>query len=220
MPKHPIIPTFYPSKPRTSSVRYIRKPRLPARCWRKKVFVTATISTSSTAGQRLSVTSTACAPFVKVGWWKWQKGSLRRAIFRPAWSPMKLSPFPRGAGAYRSGNRAFDFNRRTTGCPQMPRRGSRSSGAPVRRGENSMTLWINGDWITGQGASRVKVIRYRARRYGKAMMPMPLRSSRLVGQPVRRFRAGRGSHLLNVRSLLNALPDCWKGISARPDLAP
>ncbi len=39
-----------------------RKPRLPARCWRKKVFVTATISTSSTAGQRLSVTSTACAP--------------------------------------------------------------------------------------------------------------------------------------------------------------
>lgn len=34
--------------------------------------------------------------------------------------------------------------------------GSRSSGAPVRRGENSMTLWINGDWITGQGASRVK----------------------------------------------------------------
>ncbi|EIQ75672.1 N-succinylglutamate 5-semialdehyde dehydrogenase domain protein, partial [Shigella flexneri 1235-66] len=26
----------------------------------------------------------------------------------------------------------------------------------MRRGENSMTLWINGDWITGQGASRVK----------------------------------------------------------------
>lgn len=51
---------------------------------------------------------------------------------------------------------AFDFNRRTTGCPQMPRRGSRSSGAPVRRGENSMTLWINGDWVTGQGALRVK----------------------------------------------------------------
>lgn len=34
--------------------------------------------------------------------------------------------------------------------------GSRSSGAPVRRGENSMTLWINGDWVTGQGALRVK----------------------------------------------------------------
>lgn len=31
-----------------------------------------------------------------------------------------------------------------------------SSGAPVRRGENSMTLWINGDWITGQGALRVR----------------------------------------------------------------
>ncbi len=27
------------------------------------------------------MTSTACAPSVKVGWWKWQKGSLRRAIF-------------------------------------------------------------------------------------------------------------------------------------------
>ncbi len=30
------------------------------------------------------------APSVKVGWWKWQKGSLRKAIFRPAWSPMKI----------------------------------------------------------------------------------------------------------------------------------
>ncbi|MGQ7789908.1 hypothetical protein ACULNC_14080 [Shigella flexneri] len=47
--------------------------------------------------------------------------------------------------------------------------------------------------------------------YGKAMMPMPL-VNRLVGQPVRRFRAGRGSHWLNVRSLSNALPDCWKAI--------
>lgn len=31
----------------------------------------------------------------------------------------------------------------------MLRRGSRSFGAFVRRGENSMILWINGDWITG-----------------------------------------------------------------------
>lgn len=90
MPKHPIYTTFYPRKPRTSSVRYIRKPRLPVRYWRKKVFVTVTISTSSTVGRRLSVISTACAPSVKVGWWKWQKGSLRRAISRPAWSPMKI----------------------------------------------------------------------------------------------------------------------------------
>lgn len=90
MPKHPIYTPFYPRKPRTSSVRYIRKPRLPARCWRKKVFATVTISTSLTVGRRLSVTSTACAPSVKVGWWKWQKGSLRRAISQPAWSPMKI----------------------------------------------------------------------------------------------------------------------------------
>ncbi len=41
------------------------------------------------------------------------EGSLRRAIFRPAWSPMKIITIPRGAGAYRSGNRAFDINRRT-----------------------------------------------------------------------------------------------------------
>lgn len=90
MPKHPIYTYFYPRKPRTSSVRYIRKPCLPVRCWRKKVFATVTISTSLTAGRHLNVISTACAPSVKVGWWKWPKGSLRRAIFRPAWSPMKI----------------------------------------------------------------------------------------------------------------------------------
>ena len=38
MPKHPIYTHFLSRKPGTSSVRYIRKPRLPARCWRKKVF--------------------------------------------------------------------------------------------------------------------------------------------------------------------------------------
>ncbi|STP76019.1 N-succinylglutamate 5-semialdehyde dehydrogenase [Escherichia coli] len=75
-----------------------------------------------------------------------------------------------------------------------------------------MTLWINGDWITGQGASRVKRNPVSGECYGKAMMPMPLRSSRLVGQPVRRFRAGRGFHLLNVMPLSNALPHCWKAI--------
>ncbi len=90
MPKHPIYTHFLSRKPRTSSVRYIRKPRLPVRCWRKKVFATVTISTSLTAGRHLNVISTACAPSVKVGWWKWPKGSLRRAIFRPAWSPMKI----------------------------------------------------------------------------------------------------------------------------------
>lgn len=90
MPKHPIYTHFYPRKHRTSSVRYIRKPRLPVRCWRKKVFATVTISTSLTAGRHLNVISTVCAPSVKVGWWKWQKGSLRRAISRPAWSPMKI----------------------------------------------------------------------------------------------------------------------------------
>lgn len=90
MPKHPIY-THFLSQEAQDVIGQVHPQTAPAaRCWRKKVFVTATISTSSTAGQRLSVTSTACAPFVKVGWWKWQKGSLRRAIFRPAWSPMKI----------------------------------------------------------------------------------------------------------------------------------
>lgn len=92
--------------------------------------------------------------------------------------------------------------------------GSRSSGAPVRRGENSMTLWINGDWITGQGASRVK----RNPVSGEVLWQGNDADAAQVGQAcraaVRRFRAGRGSHWLNVRSLSNALPDCWKGIKA------
>lgn len=36
MPKHPIYTHFLSRKPRTSSVRYIRKPRLPVRCWRRR----------------------------------------------------------------------------------------------------------------------------------------------------------------------------------------
>lgn len=90
MPKHPIY-THFLSQEAQDVIGQVHPQTAPARAvLEKKVFVTATISTSSTAGQRLSVTSTACAPFVKVGWWKWQKGSLRRAIFRPAWSPMKI----------------------------------------------------------------------------------------------------------------------------------
>ena len=72
-----------------------------------------------------------------------------------------------------------------------------------------MTLWINGDWITGQGALRVR----RNPVSGEVLWQgNDADASRLVGQPVRRFRAGRGSHWLNVRSLSNALPDCWKAI--------
>lgn len=77
-----------------------------------------------------------------------------------------------------------------------------------------MTLWINGDWITGQGASRVKRNPVSGEVLWQGNDADALRSGRLVGQPVRRFRAGRGSHLLNVRPLSNALPDCWKGIKA------
>lgn len=73
-----------------------------------------------------------------------------------------------------------------------------------------MTLWINGDWITGQGASRVK----RNPVSGEVLWQGNDADAAQVGQPVRRFRAGRGSHLLNVRPLSNALPDCWKGIKA------
>lgn len=90
MPKHPIYTHFLSQEAQDVIGQVHRKPRLPVRCWRKKVFATVTISTSLTAGRHLNVISTACAPSVKVGWWKWPKGSLRRAIFRPAWSPMKI----------------------------------------------------------------------------------------------------------------------------------
>ena len=69
-----------------------------------------------------------------------------------------------------------------------------------------MTLWINGDWITGQGASRVK----RNPVSGEVLWQG--NDADAVGQPVRRFRAGRGFHLLNVMPLSNALPHCWKAI--------
>lgn len=90
MPKHPIY-THFLSQEAQDVIGQVHPQTAPARAgWRKKVFATVTISTSLTVGRRLTVTSTACAPSVKVGWWKWQKGSLRRAISQPAWSPMKI----------------------------------------------------------------------------------------------------------------------------------
>lgn len=75
-----------------------------------------------------------------------------------------------------------------------------------------MTLWINGDWITGQGALRVRrnpvsgEVLWQGNDADAAQVEQACRAA------VRRFRAGRGSHWLNVRSLSNALPDCWKAI--------
>ncbi|GHM26570.1 hypothetical protein ECZU45_03570 [Escherichia coli] len=75
-----------------------------------------------------------------------------------------------------------------------------------------MTLWINGDWITGQGASRVKrnpvsgEVLWQGNDADAAQVEQACRAA------VRRFRAGRGFHLLNVMPLSNALPHCWKAI--------
>ena len=77
-----------------------------------------------------------------------------------------------------------------------------------------MTLWINGDWVTGQGALRVKRNPVSGEVLWQGNDADALRLSRLVGLPVRRFRAGRVSLLLNVRQLSNALPHCWKAIKA------
>ncbi|XNM59864.1 hypothetical protein ACLK1S_10955 [Escherichia coli] len=78
------------------------------------------------------------------------EGSLRRATSRAARSPMKIITISAWGWWVPSGNRAFDQPPHNW-MPQMPRRGSRLSGAPCQR-RNSTTLWINGDWITGQGA--------------------------------------------------------------------
>ena len=95
MPKHPdLYPLFIPGSPGRHRSGTSANRACSVRCWRKKVFATVTISTSLTAGRHLNVISTACAPSVKVGWGKWPKGSLRRAIFRPAWSPMKIFASP------------------------------------------------------------------------------------------------------------------------------
>lgn len=77
-----------------------------------------------------------------------------------------------------------------------------------------MTLWINGDWVTGQGALRVKrnpvsgEVLWQGNDADAAQVEQACRAARAA------FRAGRVSHLLNVRQLSNALPHCWKAIKA------
>lgn len=58
-----------------------------------------------------------------------------------------------------------------------------------------MTLWINGDWVTGQGALRVK----RNPVSGEVLWQGNDADAAQVGLPVRRFRAGLGSQLAIVR---------------------
>ncbi len=85
----------------------------------------------------------------KVGWWKWPKGSLRRAIFRACtvanenYHHFRVVLVRTDPATERLILTAAQLD--ALKCHA----GSRSSGAPVRRGENSMTLWINGDWVTG-----------------------------------------------------------------------
>ncbi len=146
MPKHPIYTHFYPVKP--TIIGQVHPQTAPARAvLEKKGFATVTIDIFDGGPTPECDIDRACAirksRLVEVAEGQHAQGDFPACLV----ANEKLSPFPRGAGAYRSSDRAFDFNRRTTGCPQMPRRDRVSSGAPVRRGENSMTLWINGDWV-------------------------------------------------------------------------
>lgn len=75
-----------------------------------------------------------------------------------------------------------------------------------------MTLWINGDWVTGQGALRVK----RNPVSGEVLWQGNDADAAQVGQACRAARAAfprwARLSLLNVRQLSNALPHCWKAI--------
>ena len=62
-----------------------------------------------------------------------------------------------------------------------------------------MTLWINGDWVTGQGALRVKRNPVSGEVLWQGNDAEAAQVGQLVGQPVRRFRAGRVSPLAIVR---------------------
>ncbi len=90
MPKHPIY-THFLSQEARDVIGQVHPQTAPARAvLEKEGFRYRNYIDIFDGGPTLECDIDACAPSVKVGWWKWQKGSLRRAIFRPARSPMKI----------------------------------------------------------------------------------------------------------------------------------
>ena len=57
-----------------------------------------------------------------------------------------------------------------------------------------MTLWINGDWVTGEGEQRVKPIQLEKRCCGREMTPASRRSSRPAVPHDTRFPRGQNGH--------------------------
>ncbi len=89
MPKHPIYTHFYPGSP--DVIGQVHPQTAPARAvLEKEGFRYRNYIDIFDGGPTLECDIDRVRAIRKVGWWKWPKGSLRRAIFRPARSPMKI----------------------------------------------------------------------------------------------------------------------------------
>lgn len=73
-----------------------------------------------------------------------------------------------------------------------------------------MTLWINGDWVTGEGEQRVKTNPVGNEVLWKGNDASAGRLNRPATPRAARFRRGRNSRSLCARGLSKSLPLCWK----------
>lgn len=90
MPKHPIY-THFLSQEAQDVIGQVHPQTAPARAvLEKEGFRYRNYIDIFDGGPTLECDIDRVRAIRKVGWWKWPKGSLRRAIFRPAWSPMKI----------------------------------------------------------------------------------------------------------------------------------
>lgn len=90
MPKHPIY-THFLSQEAQDVIGQVHPQTAPARAvLEKEGFRYRNYIDIFDGGPTLECDIDRVRASVKVGWWKWQKGSLRRAISQPAWSPMKI----------------------------------------------------------------------------------------------------------------------------------
>lgn len=75
-----------------------------------------------------------------------------------------------------------------------------------------MTLWINGDWVTGEGDARTKTNPVGGRCSGLGTTQAPGRLSRPVRLHAARFRRGRNGHSPSAVRWLRNLLRCWRPI--------
>lgn len=75
-----------------------------------------------------------------------------------------------------------------------------------------MTLWINGDWVTGEGEQRVKTnpvgkeVLWKGNDASAAQVEQACHAAR------RAFRRGQNSLSPCAGRLLKSLPGCWRQI--------